>query len=231
MLNSDLPSKEEFYAKPVVSHFTCQGDTSTRRARVSAAPLGFNTCPPSEKQKPVFEARAIYHLAWETRSGTKRKKLSAAIPPQWRLIKSRLPGHLESSNVIEYPEACLSEQEIKVSEAKPPERLANMHAEVWCVEDVTRTFCHHVAIAHQLMKCLTEILFDEALKQARSLDHYSWDTEALKGPFHGLPISFTDRFRVASDKPSPGCVPWLGQTETLGGALLARFAEKGLVLL
>lgn len=43
---------------------------------------------------------------------------------------------------------------------------------------------------------LTEILFNDALAQARELDQYYTKEGKTKGPFHGIPISLKDQFNV-----------------------------------
>ncbi|KAF4454957.1 hypothetical protein F53441_2614 [Fusarium austroafricanum] len=57
-------------------------------------------------------------------------------------------------------------------------------------EDVTKAY-----IARKT-NCLTEILFKDALAQARELDRYHARTRKTKGPFHGIPISLKDQFNV-----------------------------------
>lgn len=74
-------------------------------------------------------------------------------------------------------------------------------------------YCHRAAIAHQLVNCLTEILFDSAMEQASKLDQYRLATGGLKGPLHGIPVSFMDRFRIAGVQTAAGYVGWLGNIE------------------
>ncbi|KAF5658990.1 general amidase [Fusarium heterosporum] len=44
--------------------------------------------------------------------------------------------------------------------------------------------------------CLTEILFKDALSEARELDQYYEKEGKVKGPLHGIPISLKDQFNV-----------------------------------
>ena len=44
--------------------------------------------------------------------------------------------------------------------------------------------------------CLSEPLFDDAVKQARDLDAYFSRTGRLIGPVHGVPVSVKDQFNV-----------------------------------
>ncbi|KAG9770943.1 amidase, partial [Aureobasidium melanogenum] len=45
------------------------------------------------------------------------------------------------------------------------------------------------------------------------LDQTYRETRTLKGPLHGLPVSFMDRFRIAGRQTAAGYVSWLGPTE------------------
>ncbi|KAM0349096.1 hypothetical protein ACHAPU_004032 [Fusarium lateritium] len=50
--------------------------------------------------------------------------------------------------------------------------------------------------AHKNTNCLTEILFKDALTEARELDQFYEKEGKVKGPFHGIPISLKDQFNV-----------------------------------
>ncbi len=36
------------------------------------------------------------------------------------------------------------------------------------------------------------VLFEEAREEARTLDQHFYETQQLKGPLHGVPVSFKD---------------------------------------
>jgi hypothetical protein len=55
--------------------------------------------------------------------------------------------------------------------------------------DVVRAFCKRAAIAQQCTNCLTEIMFEEAIRRAEELDEYFEKEGRTKGPLHGLPVS------------------------------------------
>lgn len=44
--------------------------------------------------------------------------------------------------------------------------------------------------------CLTEVVFAEALDQAKALDADFRTTSQLKGPLHGIPVTLKDQFNV-----------------------------------
>ncbi|UZP46142.1 hypothetical protein NXS19_013954 [Fusarium pseudograminearum] len=64
-------------------------------------------------------------------------------------------------------------------------------------EDVTKAYISRAIQAHTRTNCLTEILFKDALAQARELDAYYTAEGKTKGPLHGIPISLRkDQFNV-----------------------------------
>lgn len=154
----------------------------------------------------------MHHDAWETRAQRKRDAIFALIPPEWRL--NDIPSPQDYPNVIRLPHDILLQDEILITEAPPLEILANITNSVWTAEEVTRAFCHRAAIAHQLVNCLTEICFDQAIATAKALDQYKNTTGKVKGPLHGLPMSFMDRYRIEGLETSSGFVSWLGNVET-----------------
>lgn len=153
-------------------------------------------------------------IAWENRAAAKRASLLKAIPPAWHIPVNQLPSVQDCPNVIELARKYLSEDELEMTETPPMDTLALIHAGTWSSEQVVQAFCHRAAISHQLVNCLTEVCFKEAISTARQLDQYRRDTGGLKGPLHGLPISFMDRFRVAGTETAAGYISWLGKTET-----------------
>ncbi|KAM0241739.1 hypothetical protein ACHAPO_001432 [Fusarium lateritium] len=63
-------------------------------------------------------------------------------------------------------------------------------------ESVTKAYISRAIQAHKRTNCLTEILFKDALDQARELDAYFAKEGKTKGPLHGIPISLKDQFNV-----------------------------------
>ncbi|KAH7028921.1 amidase [Microdochium trichocladiopsis] len=82
-------------------------------------------------------------------------------------------------------------------------------------EQLTRVYIARACEAHKKTNCLTEINFDNALEQARRLDEFRQTHGKLKGPLHGVPMSFKDQFNIK------------GLDTTMGYAGLA-FAPAGL---
>ena len=152
--------------------------------------------------------------AWENKAAAKRASVLKAIPSSWRLSSDHVPSDRDCPNVVQLARGYLSEDELIMTETAPMDTLAHIHAGIWSAEDVVRAFCHRAAVAHQLVNCLTDAFFEEAIQTAQQLDRFHRETGALKGPLHGLPVSFMDRFRIAERETAAGYISWLGRTET-----------------
>ncbi|KAK2811837.1 hypothetical protein FQN50_001875 [Emmonsiellopsis sp. PD_5] len=63
-------------------------------------------------------------------------------------------------------------------------------------EDVALAYIKRATVAHQLTNALSEIIFEDALKQARQLDQSFKETGKIKGPLHGVPVTLKDQFNV-----------------------------------
>ncbi|KAK5482945.1 hypothetical protein LTR43_010003 [Exophiala xenobiotica] len=151
---------------------------------------------------------------WESRAATKRASILSAIPPAWRIPTDQIPSSEECPKVTGFARRYLSEEELIITETPPMDTMVHIQAGIWSAEEVVRAYCHRAAIAHQLVNCLTDAFFDVAINTAMQLDQYRRDTGALKGPLHGLPVSFMDRFRIAGRETAAGYVAWLGRVET-----------------
>ena len=150
--------------------------------------------------------------AWVGLSQRKRDALNLLIPSHWRIPP--IPSATECPNASEWVRGALTQEELEITELEPLNLLANIHGQVWTAEEVVRAFCHRAAIAHQFTNCLAEIMFVEAMATAQSQDQHYAQHGTLRGPLHGLPMSFMDRYRVAGYETSAGFVAWLGPKET-----------------
>ncbi|KAJ5677486.1 Amidase [Penicillium maclennaniae] len=63
-------------------------------------------------------------------------------------------------------------------------------------EQVIRAYIQRAVVAHQLTNCLSEVVFEDALEQARKLDALFEVTNKPKGPLHGIPVTVKDQFNI-----------------------------------
>ncbi|WVQ77023.1 hypothetical protein IAR50_006702 [Cryptococcus sp. DSM 104548] len=78
----------------------------------------------------------------------------------------------------------------------------------WTVERVMSVYIRAACTAHRKTNCLTEILFKEALEQAKSYDREYATFGKAHGAFWGLPSSFKDTYNIKGVDTSLGCSPY-----------------------
>ncbi|KAI0731186.1 amidase signature enzyme [Earliella scabrosa] len=66
----------------------------------------------------------------------------------------------------------------------------------WTATDVLDAYIARATLAQDMTNCLTEVLFCEARAQAKALDAEFASTGRLRGPLHGVPVSFKDVFDI-----------------------------------
>ncbi|KAL5360771.1 amidase signature domain-containing protein [Aspergillus floccosus] len=170
-------------------------------------------------------------LLWEEIAQAKREYRDNSIPKEWRLQAGQIPdGRL---NVLEVPVECgiLTPREIEITEADAVMLVQKIIEREFSSYEVTLAFCKRASIAHQLVNCLSEIFFDEALEVARHLDTEYATTGVPCGPLHGLPVSLKDCFQVKGTDATIGYTAYANKlTEEDESALTKIMREKGAVL-
>ncbi|KAJ5901761.1 hypothetical protein N7495_002289, partial [Penicillium taxi] len=180
----------------------------------------------------------------------KQAELASAIPAEWRLPAHLIPDGMLSPaesitegpklygrvNVMDIPRTCgiLTSKELEITENYDVRGLVSEMTEGRLkAQEVIRGFCKRAAVAHQLTRCLTEPLFDSALRRARELDDYHARTGRPVGPFHGLPVSVKDTFFVQGVDSSIGLsalafqpaqenAPLVDLLQSLGAIVIAK---------
>ncbi|PGH15936.1 hypothetical protein AJ79_02103 [Helicocarpus griseus UAMH5409] len=159
-------------------------------------------------------------LAYKSIARKKLEQLKSRIPKEWRLSAKWIPsgmlspedsvtvtGKYEAVNVMDVPRKCglLNAKELEITERWDVKGLLEqMAASKLSAKEVCKAFCKRAAIAHQLTRCLTEPLFEQALSRASELDSHLKRTGKPVGPLHGLPISIKDTFDVKGIDSSTG---------------------------
>ncbi|UKZ50470.1 hypothetical protein TrVGV298_004733 [Trichoderma virens] len=165
-------------------------------------------------------------------SHEKRLRRSQKIPPAWILDQEMLHG---SINLFDVPPTCgiLSETEIEItSNYDATGLLMGLKVGTWSVEQVTTAFCKRAAIAHQMVNCLTEIFFDQAIERARQLDKQRLDLTDGKTlpPLFGLPVSLKDTFQVKGHDTSTGLACYVNAPAEEHSAIAAMLLDLGAIL-
>ncbi|KAA8911691.1 acetamidase [Sphaerosporella brunnea] len=143
---------------------------------------------------------------WEEIALRKRQERGAKIPKEWELGPEIQPM---PEDVTGIPRSCgiLTEKELDITENYDARSIVDaVVGGRWTAEEIAVAFCKRAAIAQQLVNCLTEIFFDQAIERARYLDRYLQEHGKPVGPLHGLPISLKDSFSL------PGLASTVGLT-------------------
>lgn len=69
---------------------------------------------------------------------------------------------------------------------------------------MVKVYCHKALKVHLKLNCLTEIMFDRAIKKAEQLDAKFAVTGIARGKLHGVPISVKDHVDVAGYDATSG---------------------------
>ncbi|KAJ5099163.1 Amidase [Penicillium argentinense] len=108
-------------------------------------------------------------------------------------VERRVPqvAHVEDRSRLEDPEAQ------KITDIDNVGDLLQLlqKGEV-TAEQVVQAYIKRAVVAHQLTNCLTEVCFEEALEQAKSLDVDFKATHKPKGLLHGVVVTLKDQFNV-----------------------------------
>ncbi|KAI2827572.1 hypothetical protein CBS147343_4898 [Aspergillus niger] len=123
--------------------------------------------------------------SWQKAAQAKRQAILDAIPQKWRIQRAVLPVDVTG----EFIQGYLTPREIEITEADAVAITTQTTSGNWSAVEVTEAFCHRAAIAHQLVNCLHEIFFEDAIQVAKELDEHLAATGKPKGPLHGLPTS------------------------------------------
>ncbi|KIL93642.1 amidase [Fusarium avenaceum] len=151
---------------------------------------------------------------WQALIQQKRTARDERIPKEWRIPETLLSKVSSDSPVSAFDllkeAALLTPEEVEITEEHDATGLVQkMASGELSAYQVTHAFCKRAAVAHQLTNSLTEIFFEKALDQARSLDAYFNETGKTKGPLHGLPISLKDMINVKGEFGTMGFVSFL----------------------
>lgn len=166
---------------------------------------------------------------WKEAARARREQQHASIPPAWRL-KSIPPDFRDSRHVIDLS-GLLTPKELDITSTVGVGKILRKYEEGdWSVEEVVTAYCKRAAIAHQLIKCCTEFLFDEAIAHARQIDQWYADTGEFVGPLHGIPISLKDNHEVKGVDTTVGWVGLIGKPAEEDSLAVQQYRALGAIV-
>ena len=162
----------------------------------------------------------------------KLAQIQSCYPREWRIPRSQRPAE-SVSIVLSIPETCgiLTPREIEITSFLTAKSLLeNIKRKRHTSLEVCTAYCKRASIAHQLVNCLTEPLFEAALKQAEWLDDYYQRTGELYGPLHGLPISVKDSCHFKGYDSSIGIASLCFRPASTNAAVVDLLLQAGAVI-
>ncbi|OAX80492.1 hypothetical protein ACJ72_05170 [Emergomyces africanus] len=184
--------------------------------------------------------------AYKAIARKKLEQLESRIPKEWRLSDQWIPAGMlsveesvmvtnkyDTVNVMDVPRKCglLNAKELEITEKWDVKGLLQQIATgTLSAREVSEAFCKRAAISHQLTRCITEPLFDQAVARASQLDAYFKRTGKTMGPLHGLPISVKDTYDIKGIDSTTGLACLAFKPATANAALVDLLLDLGAVI-
>ncbi|KAE8155341.1 amidase signature domain-containing protein [Aspergillus avenaceus] len=177
--------------------------------------------------------------SWPEKIQRKRQECREAIPSTWKIpteilavLKTPIESH--ENNIIELDlirkSRVLSCHELDITEKNNVEQLLDALASgALTAVEVTVAYSKRAAVAQQLVNCLTETYFEQALERAKHLDNLRAQGR-LAGPLHGLPVSLKDSFQIAGSQATLGVVSYLDHISERNSPLVDVLLSLGAVV-
>ncbi|KAI9006758.1 amidase signature domain-containing protein [Hyaloraphidium curvatum] len=164
--------------------------------------------------------------AWHAAREAKRLRRAALIPEKWKLTAEQLNG-VPPTGISQWLDASgwFTPRELEITGKSGTEVVAKLAKKEWTCVEVTEAICHRAAVAHQITNCLTEIMFEDALKRAAELDA---NPPSPLPPLFGLPISIKDLFDYPGVDSTIGLAAWIGNARqgAAGRSVVVRVLEE-----
>lgn len=192
--------------------------------------MDYQSCSPSLRHFlwPRLYQRLLT-MGWKEKAHLRRQQQVDAIPVAWRL--KEIPQGFKDSRPIIEGAGILTPRELDITNTVGADKiLRKIEDRSWSSEEVATAFCKRAALAEQLTRCCTEMMFESAIAQARELDKYLERTGRLFGPLHGLPLSLKDTHEVKGYDTTVGWVGLIGKPAAQDNVAVQQYRGLGAVI-
>ncbi|USP79355.1 putative amidase [Curvularia clavata] len=168
---------------------------------------------------------------WKTVASEKQQQRESKIPSEWKIPKSLHPAP-EVTFVQDFPtkSGMFTNRELQLTAATASDVTAKISTGEWTAVEVTTAVCKRAVVAQQLLNCVTEICFDQAIARAKELDAYFEKEGKTVGPLHGLPISLKDQFNVKGFDSTIGYCSYASKPATADSTLVKLLVKAGAII-
>ncbi|KAK5189683.1 hypothetical protein LTR99_006217 [Exophiala xenobiotica] len=181
------------------------------------------------------ETEAIGSEDWQKIAAAKKLEQGRRIPEDWKLKEEVLAAanSITDQRPIAASSGLLSGRELLITGDKhdATSLAAAIAAGTYSAEEVVTAFCKRAAIGHQLCNNLTEIMFGDAIEDAKKLDKVFQETGKTVGPLHGLPMTFKECFHVKGYDASNGYISRTFDPSTYTTPLIELVKSRGAVVI
>lgn len=153
-----------------------------------------------------------------------RSRTIESVEPPVPEIPKQLPP-----NVTGLPRQLLPQHVLQITERSPEALIKDLAIGKLTSERVTRAFLQRAGLASKLTNCVTELLPDQAIARAKSLDEYLAKNGKPVGPLHGLPISVKEHVAMKGLDLNAGFVSWVGTIAEDDALILKLLWKAGAV--
>ncbi|KAH6678747.1 amidase [Halenospora varia] len=155
---------------------------------------------------------------WEEIAAAKQKQRMERIPKKWIIPTDILPD--ESAHDVQdctHSSGFFTDEELVITESTATEVVKNIASGKWKSKEGIEAVCKRGSVAQQLINCLTEIYFQEAIKRAEELDEYL----AREGKH------FKDQFQLKGTDTSVEYISWTNKPATEDSTLAELLCKAG----
>ncbi|KAL4871987.1 hypothetical protein BDV12DRAFT_183279 [Aspergillus spectabilis] len=166
---------------------------------------------------------------WEQTVSRKRALRDQALKPY---LVSNVENRLPRIRNVQL-RSCLNEDPLvqEITDINSiPALVENLQKRHYSAEQVTQA-CEPQLTPPFQTNCITEVIFEAALTQARELDRELSETGKLKGPLHGVPVTVKDQFDVKGYDSTIGYVGRSFAPAAEDAVLVQMLKKMGAVIL